>query len=107
MYGFHGLHAEEAKVGTYFFIRIQARLHANYESEQPSLRNTINYEDLYNVLEGAFSKREELIEQVAVNIYNTVKSEFRQADKWFVSIEKQNPIGIEGFNPVFEISDFG
>lgn len=101
LYGFHGLHAEEAKVGTYFIINIKAMLKTDFEKETPSLENSVDYEVLYEVLKTAFNQRENLIETVALNIYKALKNQFPQVEKWTVSIEKQNPLGVGGFNPEF------
>jgi dihydroneopterin aldolase len=106
MYGYHGIHAEEKSIGTYFLISIDAKLKADFKRELPNLRNSINYEELFRILKNVFSKREELIEQVAFNIYHTLKDDFKQVEKWKIRIEKQNPLGQEGFNPAFELSEF-
>ncbi|MFM9945701.1 MAG: dihydroneopterin aldolase [Bacteroidia bacterium] len=100
-YGFHGLHPEEAKVGTYFIINIKAVLKTDFEKENPSLENSVDYEILYSVLKKAFDQRENLIETVALNIYTSLKNQFHQVEKWTVGIEKQNPLGVAGINPEF------
>lgn len=104
-YGFHGLHPEEAKVGTYFILNITAVLKTDFSNETPSLENSVDYEVLYSVLKTAFNKRENLIETVALNIYKALKNKFHQVEKWKVSIEKQNPLGVGGFNPEFSLEE--
>ena len=103
LYGYHGLHAEEARIGTYFIIHIKAVLKTDFASEKPILENSVDYEKLYKVFKKAFDQREDLIETVALNIYNALKKEFTQVEKWSVSIEKQNPLGVGNFNPEFII----
>ena len=101
LYGYHGIHKEEALVGTFFTITIKAVLKADFAKEVPNLENSVNYEALYNVLKNTFQQREDLIETVALNIYKALKKQFVQVQKWTVSIEKQNPLGVGSFNPKF------
>jgi dihydroneopterin aldolase len=49
LYGYHGIHKEEALVGTFFTITIKAVLKADFAKELPNLENSVNYEALYNV----------------------------------------------------------
>jgi len=103
LYGFHGLHAEESLIGTDFTIHIKARLSADFLKENPTLQNSVNYELLYQVLNETFSRREDLIETVALNIFKAMKSNFDQVGHWTIKIEKKNPLGAGNFNPVFEV----
>ena len=105
LYGYHGLHAEEAIIGTDFIINIKAVLKTDFERENPGLENSVDYEILYKVFKKAFDQRENLIETVAINIYKALKNEFTQVKKWGVSIEKQNPLGVGGFSPKFTLED--
>lgn len=105
LYGYHGIHKEEALVGTFFTITIKAVLKADFAKEVPNLENSVNYEALYNVLKNTFQQREDLIETVALNIYGALKKQFVQVQKLTVSIEKQNPLGMGSFNPEFTIGD--
>lgn len=101
LYGYHGMHKEEALVGTYFTIQIEAILKTDFSVESPNLQNSVDYEDLFKVLKKTFNQREDLLETVVLNIYNTLKNQFPQVEKWKVKIEKQNPLGVGGFNPEF------
>ncbi len=100
-YGYHGLHKGEENVGTYYIINIKALLTADFDTENPTLKNSVDYEILYKVLKNAFNQREDLIETVAMNIYKALKNQFQQVEKWTVGIEKQNPLGVGSFNPEF------
>ena len=104
-YGYHGTHAEEANVGCFFYIDIKAVLITDFTMAQPSLTNTINYETLYPLLLSAFNHKEDLIETVAINIYNAIKKEFRNIDQLIISIRKENPLGNGNFNPCFILDD--
>jgi hypothetical protein len=42
---------------------------------------------------------------VALNIYEALKKQFQQVEKWRVGIEKQNPLGVGSFNPEFVLED--
>jgi len=101
LYGFHGIYEVEAKIGTLFILNIKAVLKADYDHEIPTLENTVNYEELYEVVKIVFNQRESLIETVALNINKALKPKFPQAEKWQVCIKKQNPLGVGSFNPEF------
>lgn len=105
LYGYHGIYKEEALVGTFFIVSIKAVLKVDFANELTNLENSVNYEELYQVLKNSFEQREDLIETVALNIYKALKKQFDQVQKWTVSIEKQNPLGVGGFNPVFCLED--
>jgi len=104
-YGYHGLYEAEARIGTKFILHITAVLKADLSKETPNLDNSVNYETLFLLVKNTFAIREHLIESVALNIYNALKNEFLQVDKWRVSIEKQNPVGQVHFNPEFTVED--
>ncbi len=105
LYGYHGLHKGEANIGTHYVINIKAVLKVDFETENPTLKNSVDYEILYKVLKNAFNQREDLIETVAMNIYKALKNQFQQVDRWSVGIGKQNPLGVGSFNPEFTIED--
>ena len=105
LYGFHGVHPEEVKVGSCFYLDVKAVLKINLNEEKPTLINSIDYEQVYSVIKLVFDKREALIETVALNIYNALKDKFPQVEHWAISIKKQNPLGLSNFNPKFLIED--
>lgn len=105
-YGFHGLYPSEVLTGTRFTISIKAEIPVDWGQQKPSLESTIDYENLYKVVQNTFSKREDLIEQVTLNIYNALSQGFPLVTKWLVRVEKENPLGKSGFNPAFQLSDF-
>ncbi len=105
-YGYHGIHEEEALVGNLFTVSVKAQLNTDYRLERPSLSNTVDYEKLHASVKEAFSRREPLIESVALNIYAALSTQFPQVIKWEISVEKHNPLGAGTFNPRFCLSDF-
>jgi len=106
-YGYHGLYNEESIIGTKFIIHIKAVLKADFNTEVPTLTNSVNYEALFLLVQNTFAQREPLIESVVLNIYKALKNEFTQVKHWSVSMEKQNPLGQFHFNPCFTIDTNG
>ncbi|MCC6721458.1 MAG: dihydroneopterin aldolase [Bacteroidia bacterium] len=105
LYGFHGSHSEELQIGNYFIINIKATLKNNFLSQIKSLNETIDYENLYESVKREFEKRENIIENVALNIIKVLITEFPQVDKWTLKISKENPTGTGSFYPEFVLEN--
>lgn len=92
---FHGLYAEEKILGNIFIVNVTARY-------QPSsltiidINQTVNYEDLFALIEKKMVVATELLETLAIEIATDVLHTFAIIDEVNISITKQHP-PIKGF----------
>ncbi|MFN2458026.1 MAG: dihydroneopterin aldolase [Chitinophagaceae bacterium] len=85
----HGVHAEEVKSGNEFIVNVcisfKAPKHVN------SIKQTINYVDIYNLVQQKMHLKYELLETFAMDIVNAIYKNHRQVKRVKVSIKKVNP----------------
>lgn len=83
-YGYHGVFAEEAKLGQRFFIDLEIGLDLSEPARTDRLSSGTSYGDVYNVVKSAFeAKRMKLLEALAQNIVDELFTAF-QGVEWIV-----------------------
>ena len=89
-FSFHGLYAEERKVGEEFIVDLSVK----YISKQKaitSLDETINYETLYEIVKKEMSQPRALLETLAQSIADKIQHVFPLIKEIEIRIEKKNP----------------
>lgn len=94
---FHGIHEEEKILGNDYVIDASVEFHEEPEVIS-SIHDTINYEDIYNIIRERMSVPTPLLETVVMEIGNEIHAEFPQVRAINISIKKMFPPieGIEG-----------
>lgn len=83
-YGFHGVFAEEAKLGQRFFIDLELGADLTAPATTDKLSTGISYADIYDVVKAAFEgQRMHLLEAVANNIVEALFAAF-PAVSWII-----------------------
>lgn len=83
-YGYHGVFAEEAKLGQRFFIDLDLGVDLSAPATTDRLSTGISYAEIYDVVKSAFeTRRMKLLEAVAQNIVDTIFEAF-QSVNWVV-----------------------
>ncbi len=83
-YGYHGVFAEEAKLGQRFFIDLELGVDLSAPAATDRLSTGISYAEIYDVVKSAFeTKRMKLLEALAQNIVDAVFEAF-QGVEWIV-----------------------
>jgi len=70
---FHGFYDEERKVGNTFIVDVKVEL-KTFDSSDDNIYDTVNYEDIYTIVEEEMANTCKLIETVAYNIIQRIKS---------------------------------
>ena len=86
----HGMYAEERKVGNQFEIDLSV----DYKAQKhviTSMEETLNYVDIYRIIEEVFSKHKFLLETCAMEISDAIYEHFSQIKSISLSIKKINP----------------
>lgn len=105
LYGYHGSHSEESLTGNYFLVNIDAKINSDFMISKPHLSNSVDYETLHKLVKKSFEKRENLIENVALNILCDLKKHFENVSYWKISVSKNNPVGDGSFTPSIVIEE--
>ena len=83
-YGYHGVFAEEAKLGQRFFIDLELGVDLSAPASTDRLSTGISYAEIYDVVKSAFeTRRMKLLEAVAQNIIDAIFEAF-QGVNWVV-----------------------
>ena len=85
-----GFYEEEQILGNEFFVTVSVSFpFKNPDSED--IDNTINYEELYRILQEVMSPRRKLLESAAEDILNRLVEEYAHVNEIEVHIHKINP----------------
>ncbi|PHX74169.1 MAG: dihydroneopterin aldolase [Chitinophagaceae bacterium] len=94
LYGYHGVHDLERKVGTEFSINIYMDI--DLTESTITLDDTIDYSVVFSLLKEEFSIATPLLENLAIRISDRIKSVYPLMNKIQLNIIKHNA-PIEGF----------
>jgi dihydroneopterin aldolase len=86
---FHGFYDEERKKGNTFIVDVEVEL-KSFDSSDDNIFDTVNYEDIYTIVEDEMANTCKLIETVAYNIIQRIK-EIDHIITASVKLAKMNP----------------
>jgi 7,8-dihydroneopterin aldolase/epimerase/oxygenase len=86
---YHGLHEEEKINGNDF--EVDAVIHYHPQKIIQSIDETINYEEVYKLIETRMQKATPLLETIAMEIAHEILNKFLLAEEIKISIKKINP----------------
>jgi len=87
---FHGLYAEEKILGNHFEVNLTVK----YQPQTlpiNAIEQTINYQNIFEVIEQRMSIPTELLETLVVDIVNEIMNAFSMVDEVDICIAKKNP----------------
>ena len=88
-YGYHGVFAEEAKLGQRFFIDLELGIDLSAPATTDRLSTGISYSDIYHVVKDTFeAKRMKLLEALAQNVVDEIFQSFQMVDWIIIRIRK-------------------
>lgn len=91
-YAYHGFYEEERLLGNEFVVDVYVKVDDDWMNTGDELDNTLNYESLFSccreVIKGEPKK---LIESLAADICNKIKTRHREVGKVRIKISKNNP----------------
>ena len=83
-YGYHGVFAEEARLGQRFIIDVELGTDLTAPATTDDLNTGISYADIYDVIKAAFeAPRRQLIEAVANAVIEQLFQSFQSVD-WII-----------------------
>lgn len=93
-FAYHGFYPEEQHIGSCFILDIEVGFEPTADGglSTDDLRDTVNYEELYDIAEARMQQPQKLIETVATFIMEDIKARYSFVQKITVSIKKLNPL---------------
>lgn len=89
---FHGVHPQEQKLGTDFFVTITATAQVDEKAwKDDQLEGTVDYSRFVAIAQREMAVTSQLLEHVAARIAASVLDECPLVEKVSVTLEKQNP----------------
>lgn len=104
-YGYHGVFAEEARLGQRFFIDLELGVDLTAPGRSDDLNTGLSYADIYMAVKSAFeTKRFNLIEAVGQNICDALFARFAPITWIIVRVRKpEAPIPMIGGEAAIEL----
>lgn len=99
-YAYHGFYPEEQLLGGEFFVDL--KVDTVKKAEDDSLDTTVNYEQLYKIIDNKMSIPVKLLETLGQNILDDVTNEFLDISQAEIRIRK--PLTLHGEGTIAEIT---
>ena len=90
-YAHHGYHEEERKIGNKYSVDVKLELNIDLAAREDKLEGTVDYEQVYQLISKVMSKEAALLEYLANQIIELLRSNFPQVKKVWVKVSKYNP----------------
>ena len=89
-FGEHGMYQEEMKVGNEFELDISLACRSPKKTIS-SINQTINYVEVYRIVQEEFGQRRLLLETLAMQIADRIYQQFPEIQQLSITIRKMNP----------------
>ena len=90
-FAYHGCFHEEQIIGTQFKVDLELEVDTSKAETSDHLKDTINYMEVYGLVQHEMEQKSQLIEHVARRILDAVKTAFPEVSSLEVKISKTNP----------------
>ena len=90
-FAYHGCFKEEQVIGTKFRCDLFLEVDTTKAEQTDNLHDTVNYQEVYQVLKKEMDAKSKLLEHVGRRILQRVKQEFPQVKHARLKIRKLNP----------------
>ena len=90
-FAYHGCFHEEQIIGTHFKVDLELDVDTTKAEISDHLKDTINYMEVYGLVQHEMEQKSQLIEHVARRIIDALKSAFPEIASVQVKISKINP----------------
>lgn len=87
----HGYYLEEQKIGGQYIVDVEMEYDIRPAGEHDDLRETINYEVIYELCKSEMARSRKLIETVALELTNLIRARFPGVGHMVLTIHKINP----------------
>ncbi len=90
-FAYHGCFKEEQVIGTKFNIDLFLTVDTSIAEDSDDLHDTVNYQEVYQLVKGEMQVTSKLLENVGRRILNSIRITYPQVEKATLKIRKLNP----------------
>lgn len=90
-FAFHGYHEEEQKIGNRFTVDLNVEVNVEKAGEDDRLTETVDYQQLYNIVKSEIEKPSKLLENIGHRIITASMIQYPHIESVEVTISKHNP----------------
>ncbi len=90
-FAYHGCFKEEQIIGTKFRCDLYLEVDTTKAEQTDNLNDTVNYQNVYRILEAEMAIKSKLLEHVGRRILEKIKEKFPQVKHTRLIIRKLNP----------------
>ncbi len=90
-FAYHGYYDEEQKIGNKYAIDLNIETDLSSAAESDKLSDTVNYEHLYQLVLEVMQKKHRLLEHVAHDVIEQIKTTYPNVKTVTVGVSKYNP----------------
>lgn len=90
-YAFHGVLTQETTVGNEFQVSLKIEVDVEKAAISDEIADTINYADLYCIIEQEMRIPSKLIEHLAKRIIDKIKQKYTQIESIEIKLNKRHP----------------
>lgn len=91
VYSFHGYSKEERKIGGKYRVDLEMEVNTSKAENSDKLRDTINYERIFTIVQNKMGEASKLLEHIGRNILDAIGSEYPEIDQMTLRISKLHP----------------
>ena len=91
VYSFHGYSKEERKIGGKYRVDLSFDLDTSAAEESDHLKDTINYEKVFEIVQTQMGQSSKLIEHLGRNILNAIAKEYPEIEYIKMTLSKLHP----------------
>jgi len=90
-FAYHGCFTEEQLIGTNFNVDLFLTLDTSKAEDTDNLYDTVNYQEVFQLIKAEMQVTSKLLEHVAKRILNVVIAKFPEIENATIKIKKLNP----------------
>jgi dihydroneopterin aldolase len=90
-FAYHGAYIEEQKIGNRYAVDINIETDFTTAAETDRLKETVNYEDVYDHIKEVMHQKHRLLEHIGHSIIERIRSQYPNIQEVEVSVSKFNP----------------
>ncbi len=90
-YAYHGHFKEEQQVGNKFIVDIKLKTDLSKAAESDELDDTVNYVEIYNLIQTEMKSVSNLLENLGGRIINSISNNFPMINEIELKVSKINP----------------
>ncbi|TVQ16257.1 MAG: dihydroneopterin aldolase [Bacteroidetes bacterium] len=90
-FAYHGCFKEEQIIGNQFVVNLQIETPTHKAEESDNLKDTLNYQEAYNIVGAQMQQKSHLLEHVGHRILDALMEKFPEIEYVKIKVSKMHP----------------